>query len=181
MLYRCQESIQCLTGQCTSARIRHGNGKHQRNLSLHFLHGLACCKDSSLGIQRVENGFNQDSVHSSFQQSLHLFLVSICQLIKSYGTESRIIHIRTHGTSLIGRTDRTRYKTRFIRILASIFIGQFTSQLGCSQIYLPTTFFHMIVSHGNTLRIEAIRFNDISTDFQIFSMNILNHMRSRQA
>ena len=129
MLYRCQESIQSLTGQSTSTCIRYGNGKHQRYLSLHFLHSLTGRKNSSLGIQRIENGFYQDSIHSPFQQSLHLLLVSLCQFIKSNGTESRIIHIRTHGTSLIGWTHRTCHKTRFIRILASIFIGQFTSQL----------------------------------------------------
>ena len=38
----------------------------------------------------------------------------------------------------------------------------------------------MIISHRDTLCIECIRFNDVSTCFQIFPMNILNDLRSRQ-
>ena len=178
MLDRSQESIQCLTRQGASTCIGHRNGKHQRDFPTHLFHGFHSCIDSSLGIERIEDGFYQDGIHASFNQSFHLFLISQSQLIEGDGTKCRIVHIRTHGASLVGRPYRTCHKTRLIGIHASIFIGQLTSQLGSSQVDFATIVFHMIVGHRNTLGIKRIGFDDISTSLQILAMNILNDMRS---
>ena len=71
---------------------------------------------------------------SPFKHSFHLLLVSCRQFIISQGTISRVVHIRTHRAGLIGRSNGTGYKTRFIRILCSIFISQFTRQFYSCKI-----------------------------------------------
>ena len=46
----------------------------------------------------------------------------------------------------------TGYKTRFIRILCSIFISQFTRQFYSCKIYFTHIFFHVIICHRNRSR-----------------------------
>ena len=178
MFHRSQESVQRLTGQGTSTCIRHRYRKHQRDFTTHFLHRLTSSKNSSLSIERIEDSFNQDSIHATLKQGLHLLHIGTLQLIECDGTESRIVYIRTHRASLVGRAYRTCHKTRLIGIHVSILIGQLTSQLGSSQVDFATIVFHMIVGHRDTLRIEGIGFDDVRTSFQILAMNILNDMRS---
>ena len=181
MLNGCQEGFQCLTGQGASTGIGNGNGQHQRNFPTRLLHGLASRIDSRLGIQCIEDGFNQNCIYPAFEQSIHLLLVSLNQFIERNGTESRVIHIRTHRTGLVGRPNGTCYKSGFIGVLACIFIGQFAGQLSSSQVYFPAIGFYPIIGHRNALCIERIGFDDIGSSLQILTMNVLNNMRSSKA
>ena len=180
MLYGSQKSIQCLAGQGTSSRIGHRDGKHQRNLPTDFFHCFHSCINSSLGIERIEDRFYQDGIYPTLKQGFHLFLIGIRQLIESNGTESRVVHIGTHGASLVGRSYRACHKTRLLRILGCIFIRQFTGKLGCSQVDFPTIVLHMIIRHRNALCIEGIGLDDIRPCFQILAMDVTDDIGSRQ-
>ena len=179
MLNRGKKSLQSLSRQSTSSCIGYGNGQHNRNLNACSLHRLFRSKDSCFGIQCIEYGFYQQSIHSTFQQSFHLFPIGIGKFIVSQRTHSRIIHIGTHGASLIGRSDRAGYKTWFIRCRK--FISYFTCQFNGSQIHLTYIFLHMIIGHTDTGRTKRIGFNDIGTCHKIFTVYILYHIRARQA
>ena len=181
MLYGCQKSIQCLPRKSTSCNIRNSNRKHKRNLAPCLLHCRFRSINGRFGIQGIENGFYQKRIHPSFQQGLHLFLIGGGQFIVCQSTQGRIIDIRTHGTSLVSRTYRTCYKSRFTRGLRGIFIGQFASKSGSDQINLTTQILHMIVCHRNPLGIERICFNNISSRFQVFAVNVLYHIRTGKA
>ena len=181
MLNRCQECFQRLTGQGTATGIGNSNGQHQRYFSTSLLHSFARRIDSRLGIQRIENGFNQNSIHPTFEQSIHLLLIGLNQFIERYGTISRVVYIRTHRTGFVGRANGTCYKTRFFRILACILIGQFAGQLSGGQVYFATIVFHPIIGHRNALCIERIGFDNIGSGLQIFTMNVLDYMRSGKA
>ena len=178
MLYGCQKSIQCLPRKSTSCNIRNSNRKHKRNLTPYLLHCRFRSINGRFGIQGIENGFYQKRIHSSFQQSFHLFLIGSGQFIVCQSTQGRIIDIRTHGTSFVGRTYRTCYKSRFMRGLRGIFVSHFASKSGSGQINLTAQILHMIICHRNPLGIERICFNNINPCFQIFMVDILYHIRA---
>ena len=178
MLNGGKKSLQSLSRQSASTCIRYSNGQHNRNLNTCSLHRLFGGKDSCFGVQCIEDGFYQQSIHSTFQQGFHLFPIGIGKFIVSQRTHSRIIHIGTHGTSFIGRSDGTSYKTWFIR--CGKFISYFTCQSNGSQIHLTYIFLHMIIGHTDTGRAKRIGFNDIGTCHEIFTVYILYHIRARQ-
>ena len=181
MLQGSKKRIQGLPGQGTSADIGNGNRQHERHFDTGCFHSLLRSENGSLGIQRIEYRLYQNRIHPPFKHGLHLLPVSNRQFIISQGAASRIIHIRTHGASLVGRSYGTGDKTRLFGSLRRVFVGKFARQLHGGEIYLTHIFLHMIIRHRHRSRTERIRFNYIRPGLQILAVNILNHIGTCQA
>ena len=147
MFHRSQKGIQGLSRQGTSGNVRHGNRQHQRYLTSGFFHRQFSCPNSRLGIQCVKNSLNQQRIHSPFQQGFHLLTISCLQFIESQRAKSRVVYVRTHGASLVGRPHGTRHEARLFRIQCCKLIGHPACQTCCRKIDFPTISLHMIVGH----------------------------------
>lgn len=101
--------------------------KRQHNRQVFFFlfqHDLSRFQ-SRFYVQRIESSLEKDDIHPAINKSLDLLLVGIIQIFISYGTISGIAYIRTHGSCLIGRTDRSGHEDRTIRMLCHIGIRHF--------------------------------------------------------
>ena len=92
------ERLNRLAGQGAPRLVRQRYGHHHRNGGVrlfveHLFHG----EQSRLGVQRIENRFQQNQVHPTFQHSQHLFPVGLPELVEIHGPEARIIHVRRQG------------------------------------------------------------------------------------
>ena len=110
-----QEGIERLTAERASCQITDGHGEHDRHFPALFHHRLHRSINSSFGIQCVEDGLYQQSIHATGNQTVHLFEISLYQFIVSEISGSRIVHIRRHRTGLIRRACRASHKSRFLR------------------------------------------------------------------
>ena len=57
--HRCEKGFERLSAERASGQIADSGAKHQGKLSAHFLHGLQGCIDAYLGVQCVEDSFNE--------------------------------------------------------------------------------------------------------------------------
>ncbi len=64
-----------------------------------------------LGVQRVEDGFQQQKIHAAVQQPARLLGIGRDQLIKGDGAERRVVDIRGKRGRLAGRPERARHET----------------------------------------------------------------------
>ena len=181
MRNRSQESLQCLPRKRPPALVRHCDRQHQRHFPPCGQHGIFRRIDGGFGIQRVENGFHQQRVHPSFQQSVHLLPVGCGQFIERQRTVGRVFHVRTHGTSFIGRPDGTGHETRTGGLHGRELVGQFTGQPRSSQVDFTTTTFHMVIRHGNALCVERVGLDDIRSREQILAVYVGHHVGTGQA
>ena len=62
------ERLHRLAGKRTSALVRHRNRQHERHSASGGLHGRFRRINSGLGIQRVENSFDEQGIHTAFEQ-----------------------------------------------------------------------------------------------------------------
>ena len=180
MSHRSQKSLHRLTGKRTSALIRHRNRQHERHPASDGLHGCFCRINSYLGIQRVENSFDEQGIHTAFEQGFHLFPIGCHQFVKSQGAVCRIVHIGTHRTGFVGRSHRTGHETRFFGIAGRELIRKLTGYPASRQIDFTTIVLHVIIRHRHPLRTERIRLDNVRPGREIFTVDIPNYIGTRQ-
>ena len=93
MLHGGEKSIQSLSRQSTPSNIRNSHREHQGYMNSYSFHRLPGGKNSSLGIQRIKNGFYQQSIHTTFEQCFHLLTVGIGQFIVAQGTIEQVLFV----------------------------------------------------------------------------------------
>ena len=108
---RNQKCFDGLSAQHPARQIGHRPGNHQRNFPAAFLERFRDGDKRRLGIQRIENGFDQEQIDPAFQQSAHLIAIRLADLIERDGAKTRIVHVRGKRTRHRHRSERTGHKS----------------------------------------------------------------------
>ena len=115
-----EESIQGLSGECSSCQITDGDGEHDGQRRAPLLHHPHRSVDTALGVQRVEDSLNQQGIHPTLYERIHLLHIGVEQLVVGQFTSRRITHIRRHREGLVCRSDGACHKTRLFVCRKSI-------------------------------------------------------------
>ena len=67
-------------------------------------------KDRRLGVERIEDRFDQDQIRAAIDQPFDLLAIGDAQLIETGGAIARIVHVRRNGRRAVGRPDRPGHK-----------------------------------------------------------------------
>ena len=174
MCHTDQESLQSLPAERASGLVVDRHTEHQRHLHARLTCSLAECVDAGFGIQRVENGLHEHSIHTALEQGDELLQIGSSQLVERYAAESRVIHIRTHGASLVGGPDAGHNEAR------PVGCGEFVSHRPCqthgSLIDFLHQMFAMIISQRDALTAECIGADDVCSGLQITPVDIGYHI-----
>ena len=119
---------------------------------IHTCHHLLCCVDCSFGVERVEDGLDEQCIHSAFDEGLYLFGIGIDEFVKGDASLGRVIHIGTDGTGLPCRAYGACYKARFVGCAHGV--CAFTSDACCCTIDVFAQVLASIVSHRYALCVE---------------------------
>ena len=76
-----QKGFERLARKGAAALVGNGDAQHKR-YGLAMLEGALDGVDGRLGIERIKDGFDEQGIHATVQQSLNLFAVSLNQFIK---------------------------------------------------------------------------------------------------
>ena len=138
-----QKGIERLSAECTPGQVADGDREHERQFYAFLLHRTHRSIDGTLGIERIEDRLYQQGIHPTLDQTVHLFLVSLEQLIVGQFPGSRVTHVGRHRQRLVRRSDAACHKPRFLR--RGVFIGQPTGYPSPFEGHLPSFMFQMIV------------------------------------
>jgi len=75
MTHGVPKTLDRLTRQDTTRRIGYGTGHHHGQAFAALSENLFDCKDRRLGIERVENRFNQNQIDAAIEQAIELLNV----------------------------------------------------------------------------------------------------------
>ncbi len=103
MCQRIVERFGSLPGKCAPRRIGNRAGNHNRQFDIVFVKHLLNRKHRSLGIERVENGFDQDNVRAAAHQTTGRFHVGCDQRIEGNIAETGVVDIGGNATSTASR------------------------------------------------------------------------------
>src|ERR1700761_5650069 len=112
MAHRVPESFDGLTGKGTSRGIGNGAGDHDTavwpesqviftigfTLVFVFFYG----ENSRLAVERVKNSFDEQYIAATINQTTHLCIIGVNQVIKSNGAVAGIVHIGREGCGTVG-------------------------------------------------------------------------------
>ena len=79
---------------------------------------LVACEDRRLGVQRVEDGLDQEEVGAALEQAARLLAVGVAQLVEGDGAGARIVDVGRHRGGAVGRPDRAGDEARLAVALA---------------------------------------------------------------
>ena len=112
VLYADEEGLECLSAQQSALSVVDRDAEQERDVDGCLLGGLHEGVDGCLGVERVEDGLEQDAVHAAFQQGADLFHVGRLHLVVADGAEGRVADVGTHGERLVGRPYGSHHEAR---------------------------------------------------------------------
>ena len=127
-----QESLYRLSAERPSRQVADRKAHHDWQIDPMFSHGGDCRINTSLGIERIEDGFQEDGINPTVDESIYLLTIITKKFIISNITCSRIAHVWTHRTSLVGRAYRANHISRLVigRKLICLYASQSRTLVG---------------------------------------------------
>ena len=169
-----------LTGQRATAAIGDGHADHHGQPEPAPFEYIFDGEQRSLGVERIENGLDEQDVHAAFDQRVDLLFVRVANLIVGHGAKRRVVDIRRQTQRAIHRADRSRDEARLVGCLSRPFVGNATGQARRLDVQLRHDAFQRVVGLGNAGRGEGVRLDDVCPRFQVLGVNALDDVRSRQ-
>ena len=112
MAHRIPERRRRLAGQQASRAIGDGAGDHHRHAHAARFGDVGDGRDRRLGVERVEDGFDQQQVGAALEQSLDLLGIGAAQLVEGDGAEAGIGDVGRDRGGAIGRPERAGDEAR---------------------------------------------------------------------
>mmetsp|Transcript_8580 Transcript_8580/g.11613 ORF Transcript_8580/g.11613 Transcript_8580/m.11613 type:complete len:237 (-) Transcript_8580:894-1604(-) len=174
------EGLVGLSAQCAPAVVHNGATHHHWNTAPLLFKELVNGKQCSFGIQSVEDGLNQQQVHTSSNQTTHLVIVCLHHLIKRGGTVSRVLHRRRNTQSAVGGPNGSGSKTGLAGVLAGKLHTGSLCKLSCSLVQPEHLIICIqgVVGLGNESSRERVCLNDVCACSQVLLMDIADDIRS---
>ena len=158
---RSKESIYSLTAERSARQITYRKTDHNRQLYSMFLHHGERRIYHRLAVECIENRLDEDHIHPSLYQAVYLFAAVVEEFVVSDVARSRIAHIRTHGTRLVGGSHVACHKSWFIGCREPICL--YPCQPCALVSHLAGILLQMIVGLRDTLRREGVGRDDVGS------------------
>ena len=168
-----------LAGQGAAGKIGDRAGNHHRQEDALFLEHLFRGEDGSLGVERIEDGFNQDDVGTAVDQPPDLLGIGDAQIVEGNSAVARIIHIRRQGSGAVCRSKSARNETAATVLLLGA-QGGATGQTRTVAVQFIDLLFHAIIGLGNCRGRKRIGFENIRARNGVGIMDFLDSLGLRQ-
>ena len=180
MAHRIPECLAGLAGERAAGGVGDGARDHHRQPQLVDVEVLLDGEQRRLGIERVENGFDDQDVDTALDQAVDGFQIGRAQLVEADIAEAGVIDVRRNGGGARGGSQHAGDEARFVRILCGRLVGGFARQAGSGEVELRHQMFHVVVRHGNRGGIEGVGLEDVGAGSQILVVNVPDDVRLRQ-
>ncbi|MNK86739.1 hypothetical protein D3C87_1066570 [compost metagenome] len=117
-----------LARQGAARGVGDGAGNHDRQLDPQFLEHALYGEDRGLGVQGVENGFDQDQVGAAFDQTLGGLGVVLHQFIEGHVAVAGVVHVRGQRAGATCRTEHAGDEARLVRGFQGLGVGDLARQ-----------------------------------------------------
>ena len=154
-------------------------GNHQRQIAAGRLEHAAHREQRRLGIERVEDGFDQQQIDAAFDQRGRSFAVGRDQLVEIDVAKARVVDARRQRGGAIGRPDGAGDEACPAGALG-ILIRDFARQARSMQVELADQTLHPIVAQRRGIGIEGVGLDDVGARGQVLGVNLADQRRLRQ-
>ncbi len=173
---RIPEGFRRLARQHAAGAVRDGAGDHHRHAQAPRVEQLLDGVDRRLGVERVEDGLQQQQVGAAVEQSARLLRIGDAQAVERGGAEAGIADVGRYRGGPVGRPDGARDETRPAVLLARR-QRRLARELRAREVELIGDVFHAVVGLGDRGRREGVGRHDVGAGPQIGEMDVADRVR----
>ncbi len=173
--YRHPEGIDRLARQRAPAAIGHRGGNHQRQADALLLEQLLDGNDGCLGVERVDDRFEQQQVAAAIDEAAHLLPVGVAELVERHVAEGRVVDVRRDRQDPGGRSHRAGDEPGLVGRPGRPLIGGRSGQPGRREVQFVHERLEPVVRLGDGVAAEGVGLDDVAADLEILAVDTGNH------
>ena len=178
MAHRVPEGLDGLARQDPAGRVGDRARDHHRQADAAFLEHFFGGENGRLGVERVENGFDQDDVDAAIQQAVQLLYIGDPQFVEGDVARARVVHVRRDRGGLGLGAQRAGHEARLVG--RAVLVTGLARQLGGHQVQFVGQFRQVVVALRDRRGAEGIGFDDVGAGLQVLAVDLRNHVRAHQ-
>jgi hypothetical protein len=178
VLDREPERIEGLTRQRASRAVDDRSGDAEREPDAPLLEDLLDGDDRRLGVQRVEDGPDQQELDAPADQAAPLLAVGGPHLVEADRPVGRIVHVGREGQGLVEGSERPGREAR--PLLRGPLLGCPAGDLGGGPVHLVGEVLEPVVRLRDRAGREGVRRDDVRPGLEIGPMDVEHELRPGQ-
>mmetsp|Transcript_17649 Transcript_17649/g.35512 ORF Transcript_17649/g.35512 Transcript_17649/m.35512 type:complete len:254 (+) Transcript_17649:3428-4189(+) len=181
MLHRHVKGLSGLAGEGAARHVDDGTGDHDwqpraARLLVVFIDG----EEGRLGVERIEDGLDQNDVSTTINQASNLRLVGSDDLIPRAVAEARILDGRRDRQGAVGRADGAGDEARTGGFRSGDLLGSVNSKLACHLVQLVHHVLHTVVGLSDHRTRERVRLANVGTARKVAAVDLPNGIGLRE-
>jgi hypothetical protein len=124
-----------------------------------------------LGVQRVEDGFDQQDVGAAFAEPADGFGVGGDQFVEARVAVARVVDVRRDRRGARGRPENAGDEARLGRVAGGELVADRARQLGAGKVQFMDNGFEVVIGLRNAGRVEGVGFDDVRAGRQILGVD----------
>ncbi len=176
---RMPEGGRRLAGERAAGAVGDRAGDHQRQAQVALGEGLLAGENRGLGVQRVEDGLDQDQVRAAVDQAADLLAVGDPEIVEGDGAVARIVDVGRQGRRAVGRPEGAGDEPSLAVGLLRL-DRRAPGQARAVAVEIVDRLLHAVVGLGDRRRGERIGFEDIRPSHGVGEMDVLDRLRLGQ-
>ncbi len=133
-------------------------------------------EDRRLGVERVEDGLEQDEVGSALGKARERLAVGRHQLVEIDVAETRIVDFGRDRRGLVGRPEHAGDESRLAGIPVHVLVRRLAGELGRGVVQLVDMPLKAVVRLRRRVRVESICLDDVGAGCEVLGVNLADHL-----
>jgi len=179
---RVPEGLDRLARQDAARGVGDRAGDHDRQarqaLGLALGQDLVDREHRGLGVQRVEDGLDQQDVDAAFDQRPHLLGVGLAQLVEAHVARARVVDVGRDRRGLRLRADRAGHEARPLGRREPV--AGLAREPGRGQVHLAGQVREPVVALGDGRCAEGVGLDDVGPGGQVLLVDLADDLGLRE-
>ena len=176
---RIPERFRQLARQQAAGFVGDGARDHHGHVDAALFANLGDGVERRLGVQRVEDGFDQQQIGAAVEQPVDLLAIGFAQIVKGDGAVAGIGDVGRDRGGAVGRAERAGHEARLAVFRRHPF-GRRARELCAVAVELIGEVRHVVVGLRDRGRGERVGGDDVGAGAQIVGVDVLDRLRLRQ-
>ena len=174
------EGLDGLSRQGAAAGVGQRARRHDADRAAEFFGQRVDRVEGRLGVERVEDGLDQQDVGSAVQQSPRLIGVGFDELCESHFAGRGVRHVGRHRGRAVGGSHRTRHEAGFLRVAGREFVGRAAGRGRRRSRHFVGVRLQSVIGQRYGVGVERVGFDDVGPRLQVFDVDFAHRFGLRQ-
>ena len=179
MPHRVPERFRQLPGKQAAGLVGDGAGDHHGHVDAAFFGDFGDGVERGLGVERVEDGFDQQHIRAAVEQAVDLLAIGLAQIVEGDGAIAGVGNVGRDRGGAVGRAQCAGDETR-LAVLGADALGGGAGEFCAVAVQFISEVRHVVVGLRDRSRGKRVGRDDVGAGAQVSSVDVLDRLRLRQ-